>query len=51
MQGYIDKCTFFTDINTFWVVQEKKTEVNTMNKFNTHRKENSVSTIDYSTLG
>ena len=33
-----DKCRFFTDVNTFWVVQNNKPVIDAMNGFNKRRK-------------
>ena len=41
---------FFTGVNTFWVVQNNKPVIDTMNGINKQRKATSVSTFDFSTL-
>ena len=50
IQTYNDKCRFFTDINTFWIVQNKKPVIDAMNGINKRRKATSVLTFDLSTL-
>ena len=44
------KCRFFTGVNTFWVVQNNKTLIDSKNMLNKQRKATSVSTLDFSTL-
>ena len=41
---------FFTGVNTFWVVQNKKPVTDAMNGLNKQRKATSVSTFDFSIL-
>ena len=50
IQTYNAKCRFFTDVNTFWVVQNNKPVINAMNGLNKRMKATSVSTFDFSTL-
>ena len=50
IQTYNDKCRFFRDVNTFWVVQNNKPVIDAMNGLNKRRKVTSVSTFDFSTL-
>ena len=38
IQTYNDKGRFFTDVNTFWVVQNNKPVIDAMNGFNKRRK-------------
>ena len=49
IQTYNDKCNFCTDVNTFWVVQNKPV-IDAMNGLNKRRKATSVPTFDFSTL-
>ena len=49
-QTYNGKCKFFTDVNTFWIVQNNKSVIDAMNGLNKRRKATSVSTFDVSIL-
>ena len=50
IQTYNHKCRFFTNVNTFWVVQNNKQVTDAMNGLNKRRKATSVSTFDFSTF-
>ena len=50
IQTYNGKCSFFTGVNTFWVVQNNKPVIDAMNGLIKRRKATSVSTFDFSTL-
>ena len=47
--NYNDKCSFFTGVNNFWVVQNNKPVTDAMNGLNKRRKATSVSAFDFST--
>ena len=47
IQTYNDKSKLFTGVNTFWVVQNNKPVIDTMNGFNKRRKATSVSTLEF----
>ena len=42
IQTYNEKCKFFTGVNIFWVVQNKKPVTDAMNGLHKHRKATSV---------
>ena len=50
IQTYNDKYSFFTGVNSFWVVQNNKSVIDAMNGLNKQRKAISVLTFDFSTL-
>ena len=50
IESYNDKCTFFSGLNTFWVVQNNKPITDAINKLNERNKANSISNFDFSTL-
>ena len=50
IQTYNGKCSFFTGVNTFWVVQNNKPVIDAMNGLIKRRKATSVSTFDFPTL-
>ena len=45
-----DKCRLFTGVNAFWVLQNNKAVIDTMNGLNKRRKETFVSIFDFFTL-
>ena len=47
---YQFNCRFFTDVHSFWAVQNYKSVTDVMNKLNKHGKATSISTFDFSTL-
>ena len=50
VEKYSDKCRFFTGVNTFWVIQNNRPVIDTINKLNKRNKAKSISAFDFSTL-
>ena len=50
IESYNKKCSFFSGVNTFWVIQNNKPVIRTINKINDRRQGRSIETFDFSTL-
>ena len=49
-KAYNDKCSFFSDVKTFWTVLNNQLVIDSINKINWRKKARSISTFDFSTV-
>ena len=50
VEKYHSKCKFYSGINSFWVIQNNKPVIDTLNKLSNRNAAKPVSTYDFSTL-
>ena len=50
IESYNKKCSFFSGVNTFWVIQNNQPVIKAIKKINDRRQGRSVETFDFSTL-